>query len=154
LYPTFRRNVWPPYSGSKNSLANQRASHPEDGGDTFLRNVGYHSTHYTALYPRRRYSSKPLLWKPQILHVKIFTKTHRTEHRTHMHKTTHNTDGLLWRNTAITGTHSKTLIKSSLPAANLNLLKEKLRYRRSLTNSSKIWGPMRPSPKILAHRLK
>jgi hypothetical protein len=21
---------------------------PEDGGDTFLRNVGYHSTHYTA----------------------------------------------------------------------------------------------------------
>jgi hypothetical protein len=32
---------------------------PEDGGDTFLRNVGYHSTHYTASYPRRRYSSKP-----------------------------------------------------------------------------------------------
>jgi hypothetical protein len=29
---------------------------PEDGGDTFLRNVGYHSTHYTASYPRRRYS--------------------------------------------------------------------------------------------------
>jgi hypothetical protein len=28
---------------------------PEDGGDTFLRNVGYHSTHYTASYPRRRY---------------------------------------------------------------------------------------------------
>jgi hypothetical protein len=31
---------------------------PEDGGDTFLRNVGYHSTHYTASYPRRRYSSE------------------------------------------------------------------------------------------------
>jgi hypothetical protein len=31
---------------------------PEDGGDTFLRNVGYHSTHYTASYPRRRYSSR------------------------------------------------------------------------------------------------
>jgi hypothetical protein len=30
---------------------------PEDGGDTFLRNVGYHSTHYTASFPRRRYSS-------------------------------------------------------------------------------------------------
>jgi hypothetical protein len=30
---------------------------PEDGGDTFLRNVGYHSTHYTASYPRRIYSS-------------------------------------------------------------------------------------------------
>jgi hypothetical protein len=29
----------------------------EDGGDKFLRNVGYHSTHYTASYPRRRYSS-------------------------------------------------------------------------------------------------
>jgi hypothetical protein len=27
----------------------------------FLRNVGYHSTHYTASYPRRRYSSKPPL---------------------------------------------------------------------------------------------
>jgi hypothetical protein len=34
---------------------------PEDGGDTFLRNVGYNSTDYTASYPRRRYSSKPPL---------------------------------------------------------------------------------------------
>jgi hypothetical protein len=34
---------------------------PEDGGDTFLRNVGYHSTHYTASYPRRRYSSDKYL---------------------------------------------------------------------------------------------
>jgi hypothetical protein len=34
---------------------------PEDGGDTFLRNVGYHSTHYTASYPRRRYSSTYIL---------------------------------------------------------------------------------------------
>jgi hypothetical protein len=34
---------------------------PEDGGNTFLGNVGYHSTHYTAAYPRRRYSSKPPL---------------------------------------------------------------------------------------------
>jgi hypothetical protein len=34
---------------------------PEDGGDTFLRNVGYKSTDYTASYPRRRYSSKPPL---------------------------------------------------------------------------------------------
>jgi hypothetical protein len=41
------------------------------GGDTFLRNVGYHSTHYTASYPRRKYSSKPPLWKPQILHCKL-----------------------------------------------------------------------------------
>jgi hypothetical protein len=30
---------------------------PKDGDDTLLRNVGYHSTHYTASYPRRRYSS-------------------------------------------------------------------------------------------------
>jgi hypothetical protein len=57
---------------------------PEDGGDTFLRNVGYHSTHYTASYPRRRYASKPPLSKPQILHkfiyyfkvVKLFLKHH------------------------------------------------------------------------------
>jgi hypothetical protein len=34
---------------------------PEDGGDTFLRNVGYNSTDYTASYPRRRYSSTPPL---------------------------------------------------------------------------------------------
>jgi hypothetical protein len=26
---------------------------PEDGGDTFLLNVGYNSTDYTASYPRR-----------------------------------------------------------------------------------------------------
>jgi hypothetical protein len=45
---------------------------PEDGGDTFLRNVGYHSTHSPASYPRRRYSSKPPLWKPQILHLFFF----------------------------------------------------------------------------------
>jgi hypothetical protein len=30
---------------------------PEDGGDTFLRNVGYNSTDYPASYPRRWYSS-------------------------------------------------------------------------------------------------
>jgi hypothetical protein len=30
---------------------------PEDGGDIFLRNVGWHSTDYTTLYPRRWYSS-------------------------------------------------------------------------------------------------
>jgi hypothetical protein len=34
---------------------------PDDGGDTFLRNVGHNSTNYTASYPRRRYSSKPQL---------------------------------------------------------------------------------------------
>jgi hypothetical protein len=27
--------------------------YPEDGGDMFLRNVGWLSTDYTALYPRR-----------------------------------------------------------------------------------------------------
>jgi hypothetical protein len=40
---------------------------PEDGGDKFLRNVGWNSTDYTASYSRRWYSSKPPLWKPQIL---------------------------------------------------------------------------------------
>jgi hypothetical protein len=33
------------------------ASHLEDGGDMFLRNVGNFSTDYTALYPRRYYPS-------------------------------------------------------------------------------------------------
>jgi predicted RNA binding protein YcfA (HicA-like mRNA interferase family) len=32
--------------------------HPEDGGDTFLRNVGSHKI-YTASHPRRRYSFTP-----------------------------------------------------------------------------------------------
>jgi hypothetical protein len=30
---------------------------PEDGGDIFLRNIGWHWTDYTASYPRRWYSS-------------------------------------------------------------------------------------------------
>jgi hypothetical protein len=30
---------------------------PEDGGDMFLRNIGWHSTDYTVLYPRSWYSS-------------------------------------------------------------------------------------------------
>jgi hypothetical protein len=34
---------------------------PEDGGDMFLRNVGWHSTDYTALYPRRLYSALQLV---------------------------------------------------------------------------------------------
>jgi hypothetical protein len=33
---------------------------PEDGSDTFLRNVGSH-THYTALYPRRQRSKLEVL---------------------------------------------------------------------------------------------
>jgi hypothetical protein len=32
-------------------------SDPDDGGDMFLRNVGWLSPHYTALYPRRQNSS-------------------------------------------------------------------------------------------------
>jgi hypothetical protein len=40
---------------------------PEDGGDVFLRNVSWLSTDYTALHPRRLYSSKPPLWEAQIL---------------------------------------------------------------------------------------
>jgi hypothetical protein len=36
--------------------------------DVSCRNVGDNSTDYTASYPRRWYSSKPPLWKPQILH--------------------------------------------------------------------------------------
>jgi hypothetical protein len=36
--------------------------YPEDGGDTFLRNVCWLSTHYTALHPRSWYSSQRWLW--------------------------------------------------------------------------------------------
>jgi hypothetical protein len=42
-------------------LANQRAigqGDPEDGGDKFLRNVGWNLADYTASYPRRWDSSK------------------------------------------------------------------------------------------------
>jgi hypothetical protein len=35
---------------------------PEDGGDMFLRNVGWHSTDYPALYPRSWYSSELYLY--------------------------------------------------------------------------------------------
>jgi hypothetical protein len=45
---------------------------PEDGGDTFLRNVGSHKI-YTAPHPRRRHSSYSPQWKPQILHSKLWT---------------------------------------------------------------------------------
>jgi hypothetical protein len=44
--------------------------YPEDGGDTFLRNVGSHKI-YTAPHPRRRHSSYSLLWNPQILLFQI-----------------------------------------------------------------------------------
>jgi hypothetical protein len=37
---------------------------PEEGGDIFLRNVGWLSTGYTALYPRRWNSSKRTLFIP------------------------------------------------------------------------------------------
>jgi hypothetical protein len=41
----------------------------EDEGDMFLRNVGWLLRDYTALYPRRQYSSKPPLWELQTLHI-------------------------------------------------------------------------------------
>jgi hypothetical protein len=47
----------------------------EDGGDTFLRNVGYHSTHYTASYPRRRYSSLSV-YHSQTLHSALQSCIH------------------------------------------------------------------------------
>jgi hypothetical protein len=44
---------------------------PEDGGDTFLRNVGYNSADYTASYPRRRYSSNYRKVKGKPLEAKL-----------------------------------------------------------------------------------
>jgi hypothetical protein len=38
----------------------------EKGGDIFLRNVGWISLNYKALYPRRRNCSEQLLWEPLI----------------------------------------------------------------------------------------
>jgi hypothetical protein len=43
---------------------------PKYGGEIFFRNVGWLSTDYTALYPRRQNYSKPLSQKPQFLHWK------------------------------------------------------------------------------------
>jgi hypothetical protein len=40
--------------------------HLDNGGDTFLRNVGSYKSH-TASHPRRRYSSTVTAVKPQIL---------------------------------------------------------------------------------------
>jgi hypothetical protein len=38
----------------------------------FLQKVGWLSTDYIALYPRRQDSSWPPLWEPQILHMFLF----------------------------------------------------------------------------------
>jgi hypothetical protein len=75
----------------------QRGQASEDGGDKFLRNVGWNSTDYTASYSRRWYSSKPPLWKPQILYdiklvVSLFRFTHTqiiTYTHTFIHKCVH-----------------------------------------------------------------
>jgi hypothetical protein len=68
--PTFRGNISPTSSGSKNKLIGVRACDkhaglslslffdPEDGGIMFFRNVGRLSADYTALYPRRCYASE------------------------------------------------------------------------------------------------
>jgi hypothetical protein len=44
----------------------------EDGGDMFLRNVGWHSADYTALYPRSWYSSK-FLFLSQFYNIPKFS---------------------------------------------------------------------------------
>jgi hypothetical protein len=53
--PTFRNNMSPPFQGRGISQArNQNFLLPEGGGELFLQNIGWLSTDYTALYPRRR----------------------------------------------------------------------------------------------------
>jgi hypothetical protein len=70
-HSSFRRNISSPSSGSKNKTSKKRAwatcfhvgfllrlpFYPEDEDDIFLRNVSWHWTDYTALYPRKCYSS-------------------------------------------------------------------------------------------------
>jgi hypothetical protein len=73
--PTFRRNISPPCSGSKNKLSKKQAwkhlANRENGGYVFFRNVWWFSTDYTALYPRIQNSSYSLLWEPQIIQFSL-----------------------------------------------------------------------------------
>jgi hypothetical protein len=57
-----------PYGSCKNPRFGE---HPNDGGDTFFRNVGSYNSHTTS-HARRRHSSESPPWKPQILHGKNF----------------------------------------------------------------------------------
>jgi hypothetical protein len=51
--PTFRRNISPLVAGAGTRWdLSLLIFDPENGGDTFLRNVGLH-TDYKALYPKR-----------------------------------------------------------------------------------------------------
>jgi hypothetical protein len=75
---TFRKNMSPLSSESAQPCLPPRFLlglyfGPENGGDMFL---GRLSTDYTALYPRRWYSSQPPLWEPQILHVTILLSSY------------------------------------------------------------------------------
>jgi hypothetical protein len=64
-------------SRARNQRESRWQADPEDGGDMFLRNVGWNSTDYTASYPRRWYSLYPQLWIPQILQkINIFGYVH------------------------------------------------------------------------------
>jgi hypothetical protein len=52
----FRRNLMPQPPAHVGSSLADFSFYPEDGADTFLRNVGLHNI-YTAPHPRRRHSS-------------------------------------------------------------------------------------------------
>jgi hypothetical protein len=55
---------------------------PKDGADMFLQNIGWLSTDYTMLHPRRQHSSQPPLWEPQILlvHSVTYCQQHEDKH--------------------------------------------------------------------------
>jgi hypothetical protein len=84
--PAFRRNISPPSSGS-NKRRLVTCFHTgilldlffdlEDGGNMFLRNVGWLSTDYMALYHRGQYSSKKWL---NCLNNFIFSNLNATLH--------------------------------------------------------------------------
>jgi hypothetical protein len=68
--PALRRNMWPPYSGSKRRLKKKLGEAgiflgPKDRGDVFLWNVGL-SPSYVALEPRRPYIASRLALRSRL----------------------------------------------------------------------------------------
>jgi hypothetical protein len=75
--PAFRRNVTQSFACclvQDNFFLHFRFN-SEDGSDMFLENTRSLSTDYTAVHPRRQYSSYPPLWEPQVSHNFLLPST-------------------------------------------------------------------------------